>query len=69
MTIKSNKFIRYVSQISGERLQDHWSSGLRTKWFCGLSKKYIKQTNKAHTLYNQLESCTNFETSKHRQVT
>ena len=31
----------YISRVSGERLQDHWSSGI-----CRLSKKFMDFVNK-----------------------
>ena len=34
-------FVLYLDKISGERLQDHWSSGLM---FCyGIKKKLLKE--------------------------
>ena len=29
-------FVLYLAKISGERLQDHWSSGLKQFWLFGV---------------------------------
>ena len=31
----------YMQQISGERLQDHWSSGFLSRFLCCLSLMYV----------------------------
>ena len=33
----------YMQQISGERLQDHWSSGCITRWFPALEKSILEK--------------------------
>ena len=39
----------YISQVSGERLQDHWSSGIRTilpsSMLCENKRKKFESTN------------------------
>ena len=42
-------FVLYLAKISGERLQDHWSSGL---WFCSVTLVVIARfcSNFHHTI-------------------
>ena len=36
-------FVLYLAKISGERLQDHWSSGIEEEWFYTLKCMAIGQ--------------------------
>ena len=35
-------FVLYLAKISGERLQDHWSSGLKYHWFVIMTSLHFK---------------------------